>query len=735
MAIPRFLKTLTASAPKPMLDKAANSYRTLLGIWLIDLALLFNWHRPKRAGRWPDIFMNDEFCLLTGVQNPGETFLEDDEDDEDPSPRRCPGVSVCRKLLLSQRRVLQKEPLSRSLPLFSNLGLLAEILGLTDADQALLSFAACLQIFPQFNNVISAQGQVASSQSLCQTLARLTGLPAKGFTAAIADDGVLITTSLVKLSRSNSDLENMLDLMEGFGSVLATRHASAEDLVRRFLRKAAPPTLSLDNFSHLASDSDALRSYLGNAIAGNAVGVNILLHGRPGVGKTEYVQALAAELGVDLYEISFADEAGNPIKGKARLRAYNLCQRFLARSSNALLLFDEVEDVFESNYGFLSQLFGAEESGERGTSAGKAWINRIMERNPVPAIWVSNSIDQIDSAYKRRFDYSVGFPLPPRAARFSIALHHLGAFDPPESLLERLSANEELTPAQLCLAAKVARIASPADKTRALALVEQTLARSSTLLGQRCTPGRSLVRTGYSLEYLNTDADITGILEGLRCRPRGSFCFYGAAGTGKSELARHLADQIGKPFILRRASDLLGKYVGESEKRIAAMFGEARQQDAVLVLDEADSFLADRRGAQRSWEVSQVNELLTQMEAFEGVFVCTTNLMEKLDPASLRRFAFKVRFDPLTPDQRWSMFARELKRLGGGGDGVPAWEALVRALNGLTPGDFAVAARQFELWDTSATSERLFELLRKECETRGAVAERIGFVVNGSLEG
>lgn len=726
MAIPRFLKSLASSAPKRYLDKAATSYRPLLGIWLIDLALMFDWYRSRRTGRWAEIFENDDFCLLTGVQKP-QFDGEDDEENEIPTFIRFPGASGCRKILLAQRAVLQGDTLSSTLPLFSNLGLLSKILGLSDTDQALLAFAACLQLFPQFNSVISAQSQCASAQSLCQTLGRLTGLPTKGFTASIADDGVLIATSLVKLNRSNADLENMLDLMEGFGAVLAAKHSCAEDLVRRFLRRASPPTLNLDNFSHLASDSAALRSYLRNAIAENAVGVNVLLHGRPGVGKTEYVQAMAAELGVDLYEISFADADGNPIKGKARLRAYNLCQRFLARSGNALLLFDEVEDVFESNHGFLSQLFGAEESGESGGSAGKAWVNRTMERNPVPAVWVTNSVDNIDPAYKRRFDYSVGFPLPPRPVRFSIARHHLGCFDPPESLLERLSANEELTPAQLSLAAKVARIASPEDRARALILVEQTLERSSTLLGQNCTPGRNLARTGYSLDYLNVDADIAGILDGLRRRPRGSFCFYGAAGTGKSELARHLADRIGKPFILRRASDLLSKYLGESEKKIAGMFAEARQQDAVLVLDEADSFLADRRGAQRSWEVTQVNELLTQMEAFEGIFVCTTNLMEKLDPASLRRFAFKVRFDPLTPDQRWSMFCLELGRLGGGGGEHGSFEGRVRGLMGLTPGDFNVAARQFELWDTPATAEKLYDLLHRECLAKGATAASIGF--------
>ena len=732
MAHPRFLKTLTSVAPRRYLDKAARGYRPMLGIWLIDLALIFEWYRPKRGGRWPGIFTDNDFCLLTGLQSPTGYDLDDDEggEDEEPSPR-CPSAAGCRKLLLTQRASLQAEKLSRTLPLFTNIGLLSKILGLTDADQALLTLATALQVFPQFSKAISPQSEGVTNQSLCQVLERLTGLPDKEFTASIGDEGGLAATGIISVTRCNCDFENALDLMEGFGTVLMSKHASAEELVRRFVRKASPPTLSLDNFSHLSLDSDALRSYVRNAIDENAVGVNILMHGKPGVGKTEYVQALAAELGADLYEIAFSDSEGNPIKGEARLRAYNLCQRFLARSGNALLLFDEVEDVFPTTYGFLSQLFGGDEANAGGKTAGKAWINRTMERNPVPAIWVSNRIGQIDSAYKRRFDYSVSFPVPPRPVRLSIAHYHFGYFDPPVAWLERISANEEISPAQLSLAAKVARIASPDDKVRALGIVEQALDRSNTLLGQKGNPARNVVRTGYSLDYLNTDTDIAGLLECLRRRPRGSFCFYGAAGTGKSELARHLADQIGKPFLMRRASDLLSKYVGESEQNIAAMFSDARQQDAVLVLDEADSFLADRRDAQRSWEVTQVNELLTQMEAFDGIFVCTTNLMEKLDPASLRRFAFKVRFDPLTPDQRWSMFEQELKRLGGGGGEPHACEVQVRALNGLTPGDFNVAARQFELWDTPASAKKLCELLRRECYAKGVMSGRIGFGARG----
>ncbi len=724
MSQPLFLQTLSSVAPKRCLDRTGREYRQMLGIWLIDLALLLGWYKPDRRFGWAIIFGDDDFCALTGVKS------MEDEDDEGCKSKKAKSA-MGRNILLKQRELLQRGKINPTLPLFTNIELLSTILGLTEADKALLAFVTMMTMSSQFKSVLEGQSVNVSSHVLCSILSRLTGIAARDFLIALGDKGVLVATAIVEVKHADHDIEQKMDLMEGFADVLMCKHKTAEDLVGRFLKRASSPTLSLKNFQHLDSDSQTLRQYLRNAVDKKTVGVNILLHGKPGVGKTEYVQALAAELGIELFEISYANESGEPIKGVARLRAYNLCQRFLAKSQNALLLFDEIEDVFPADYGFLSMLFGDDDEDTGSKSAGKAWINRTMEQNQIPAIWVSNRVDQIDPAYKRRFDYSIRFPLPPLAIRLDIARHHLGCFKPPQGWLERIAGNDEISPAQFASAAKVARIACSTDTTRALELVEQTLDRSVTLLGQKRTPSRNIVRTGYRLDYLNTDSDMPGILTGLKRRPYGTFCFYGAAGTGKSELARYLADEIGMPFMLRRASDIMSKWVGESEQNIAAMFSEARQQKAVLVLDEADSFLSDRRDAQRSWEVTQVNELLTQMEAFDGIFICTTNLMEKLDPACLRRFAFKVCFKPLTPEQRWRMFRQELERLGGGEQSANDCEVRVRVLDRLTPGDFAVAVRQFELYDIPATPEKLYELLRKECEAKGASVRKIGFGVNG----
>src|SRR5690606_37517536 len=115
--------------------------------------------------------------------------------------------------------------------------------------------------------------------------------------------------------------------------------------------------------------------------------------------------------------------------------------------------------------------------------------------------------------------------------------------------------------------------------------------------------------------------------------------------------------------VVKRTSDLISCYVGQSEKNIAAAFSEAEQQGAILFMDEADSLFINRADAYRSWEVSQTNELLCQMENFSGVLICATNFSEHMDPAVMRRFTFKVGFDYLKPGANILFFQRILAPL------------------------------------------------------------------------
>jgi SpoVK/Ycf46/Vps4 family AAA+-type ATPase len=117
------------------------------------------------------------------------------------------------------------------------------------------------------------------------------------------------------------------------------------------------------------------------------------------------------------------------------------------------------------------------------------------------------------------------------------------------------------------------------------------------------------------------------------------------------------------------------------------------------------------------------------MEAFNGIFICTTNLMERLDLASLRRFSFKVAFDYLNKGQSWEMFKNELVRLGGKLSDREELRRQVCSLTNLTPGDFAVAARQFVVLDMPITEDELFRQLLTECQLKTGGRRGIGFVV------
>jgi len=195
-------------------------------------------------------------------------------------------------------------------------------------------------------------------------------------------------------------------------------------------------------------------------------------------------------------------------------------------------------------------------------------------------------------------------------------------------------------------------------------------------------------------------------------------CLYGPPGTGKSQWARYVADELGKPLLVKRASDLLDMYVGGTELRIAAMFQQAQDEDAVLLLDEADSFLLTRSGAVQHWEMTQTNEFLTQLEGFEGIFMATTNLMAQLEPASLRRL----------PEQRFQMFAQEFTRFGGTLEEAQTVADQIKRIDNLAPGDFAVIGKNRAGLNEPLTAAEFLRLLEHEAAVKLHGKSIMGFV-------
>jgi SpoVK/Ycf46/Vps4 family AAA+-type ATPase len=621
-----------------------------------------------------------------------------------------------------------------------NIDALAGLLQLNKAERALLLYGTLARYQRDLRSLL-VEFKVNNAPEAYAALADIAGVKASEVGEALRAGSRLERIGLVENLISEHNITDLADLMkvsEKLPPVLMREYRDQSELMAVFTRPASKTELAVKDFHFVQEEVDVLISLMRNAVERKELGVNVLLYGPPGTGKTELAKVVAQAAGLELFEVEYADRDGNSLSGRDRYRSLQIAQVFLKGAQQATLLFDEVEDVFPPISVDAAQLMARQEQQALSAAVshsvnGKAWVNQILEGNAVPTIWVTNRIEQIDPAFRRRFAYHLELKSPPPGAREQLVRKTLEGVAISDGFVAKLTERKGLTPAQIRTAVRFAGLAKTNEDTAVFEkLIERQLKNSDEALGNKPsdTKGRKQVTT-YDLSMLNVETrfDIPRIVEALKARGHGTLCFYGAPGTGKTALGEHISRALGKPLIVKQASDLISKFVGETEQNMAAMFKEAEAEKAVLLLDEADSFLSDRRGAQRSYEVTEVNEMLQQMERYNGIFVCTTNLLDRIDQAALRRFTFKIKFKPLTKEQREKMFITEALA----GDATRFDDALrtrLAKLEQLAPGDFAAVKRQVDILATEFSADEFIEQLEAEHRIKPEVREArgMGFV-------
>ena len=607
--------------------------------------------------------------------------------------------------------------------LIQNIDRLQTLVKLNPVERSILEFTILLHSESALEQAMDLFANLSVAM-ICHALSVLLDFPKKDIQKALSTSGQLFQTGLVRIDRNricSIGLRNKLDLL---GNGFADRMLSSEEdpglLFMDSFSQAKPPQLAITDYAYIEPKLRTLLPYLRHTLNAGSRGVNVFVYGPPGTGKSQLARVLAAEVEAKLYEVSSEDSDHDPINGEARLRALRAAQTVLA-DKRCLLVFDETEDVFADGSGIL---------GKKSTAqTRKAWINRMLEENPVPCLWLSNSVSQIDPAFIRRFDVVIELTVPGKTQRANI-IKSVGSDLLSNQTVQQLAEAEELSPAVVSRAVRVIKAIrggfSEEETSDAVAqLVDSTLvAQSHAPLKLR---NANQLPDFYDPAFVNADVCLEQIASGIAQSGSARLCLYGPPGTGKSAFGCWLADKLGKPLLVRKVSDIASSYVGETEKNLARAFREAEIEKGVLLIDEVDSFLQDRRRANRNWEVTEVNEMLTQMECFDGVFVASTNLMEGLDQAALRRFDLKVKFGYLQPDQAWQLFLRHAEALG-----LPinesAKETVCRKLTVLTPGDFAAVARQARFRPIKSASDML-ALLEAECALKeDGRRQVIGFI-------
>ena len=507
-----------------------------------------------------------------------------------------------------------------------------------------------------------------------------------------------------------------------------------EPLTSHYFKADKGETLPMDFYGELAKNhGDVLKDII--CAGKGASPVNILLYGAPGTGKTNFARTLAAELGRTCYFVAQCkevangkdDDAGATSSPAFRFGALQVCASQV-NATRSLIVVDEADKMLGGETGVLSALFG----GRRRSDGDKGRLNSALDTVKVPTIWITNSdAEDLDPSSRRRFDYSIRFEPLTATQRLSIWRNNV----------EKMKLGRLFTEAQLDTFAhrygtnaggitltlqNIAKLRPAAD--RAAALVEKFMKPHCELMGVNVNDDRFAPAKDYSLDGLNVKGGLPldRIVEAVRRyqeeddqaldRPRMNLLLSGAPGTGKTEFVKYLGRVLDRKVSVRMGSDLLSMWVGGTEQNIKRVFREAEEEKSILFLDEIDGLVQTRERASKSWEVTQVNELLHQMEDFTGVMVGATNFAANLDPAILRRFTFKIEFGFLDTTGKRLFFERMF------GTRLNDLEAARLALiPNLAPGDFRTVRQSLYYLGGDVTNAMRLEALAKEGRAKGVV--------------
>lgn len=621
-------------------------------------------------------------------------------------------------LALKRRSAPEKINQVRVPPLWRNLRHLKRSFGLNATDLDLIALRAMLRLNSGFKALVEKYLGDRTDFLYHRQLAAVLGVPSQKVESALDPDGRLVQSGLVSVNTGGSGaLEDRLRLAPGLISNLVKPCKSAEELMASLLPRKRKPHLSLDDYPHLRDEIRLLCDSLQQALTARCSGMNILLHGRPGTGKSELAAALAAALSCPLYEVPGG--YGKSWTPRDRLGAVMHMQRITPVAGKGILLVDESEDMFPTS------------SSDSERVPTKATINQCLEHNPTPTIWITNRVGHLDEAFLRRFNLVIHVPQLPVSAKCELLRKALPSGSLDDCEIRRFADQRELPPAMLTRLAEVAVAGGAKGNADVRRNLHVLLKHYIKALGAAPPCFASQTPTlKHDLRLVNTDIPLEPILEAMVSSTAGArILLHGVPGTGKTAFGRAMAERLDRPLLQKQASALLSMWVGGTERNLREMFDEARQEDSVLLLDEVDSFLRNRSGAGARWEATQTNELLTQMEVFEGIFICTTNRPDDLDPAALRRFDLKVEFRPLRKNQRLELVRQCCSALEIEFDPCDAaMDSSLRQLDGLTPGDAATALRHLAISGEPPTRRLLLEALETELRYKPKACRPVGFI-------
>ncbi|ALZ75386.1 ATP-binding protein [Rheinheimera sp. F8] len=650
-----------------------------------------------------------------GVLQSGD-FTELDECIHRASLARLSGISALRYSKLSFEECVAKLAIAdksvKSTQLIEhNANFLIECLSLPANALELVTFILVLNAHAPLRHMLSAvEANDLHDQleiSLCEQLA-IDVDQAREVVKTLFGFGLLKDMNLMH----PSDLEIPEHLRM---QLRKTKISSKEELLSAVLIESDAAAFNINEFPHI--NSNLVCNYLENAVLAELTGINVLFYGPPGVGKSEFARALSDHLSRYLFEVravsikdgQFTDDERAPKIDKQRVSYLQFINQMLNANNQSMLLIDECESLFIS----------------ADLQYSKEQLHRLLEKNNVPSIWITNHVECIEESFLRRFKLVLEFPQPTRQMVQSLATEAFAGLKVSNKFVQQLVPTANLSHALIANAAHVAKtIGSKGKEAEQIIMdvVESSL-RAADLWNDEPSYQQALDFDITLLNIKQAAAELEQIRYAIERNEPIRVLLSGPAGTGKTAFAHYLAQQCQRDINRVKCSDVLDKYVGESEKNVARLFQTAHRDKQILLLDEVDSLLSSRERLHNQYEIQLVNELLTQMECFTQPLFAATNFDSLLDKAVLRRFDFKLDCDYLKTHQVQQLYKQLLavKTL------TATEQSYLEQLRNLTVGDFAILARRIKFLPAQNHRSSALQLLNEE-NKRKAIKPQIGFI-------
>lgn len=625
--------------------------------------------------------------------------------------------------------------------------------GLNQTEQSIFEFAVAMRVFKALRVAVQCWGNL-TLPDIAYALSAVLNIELEAAQAALHPKSVLLTSAILRIHPEGEEyLSSLLFVSNRLAQSIANHHGDPEEILSYMVVPIKKAALTLESFSHLGQHTELARSWLLGAIhaaEGGEIAGHLLVSGNPGLGKTEWARALLHASDVQALEMVATARWGAAISGEDRLQHLRMVLHMLRASKRGVILFDEADDVFRHTDAANALGMGVRNKRARVWRMGqgdadsvsmdnhRAALNQLMETSRIPVIWIMNHPEVLDPAVLRRFDVEVHFDGIPRAVRLGLIQRRFGFLKECETTTPKVEAEfqrwadiKSLTPALIdrlaCVTERAKAAGMPMDDAlRRHWLRERIPGRDTQHLQSAINPESGSGPNIWNPDQVNASVDLMELVAGIQRVGSARLALCGEPGTGKTAFAKALARMLDKPLLEKRASDLLSAYVGETEQRICQAFEEAREEDAVLFIDEVDGLLANRDQSHRNWEVTQVNELLEQLGEYSGVVVIATNRMRAIDPAVQRRIDIQITFEALKPEQVRSGFAALCATQEIACD--EAGLARVAELSGVTPGDFAALSRRLRFAPDARTAAVVITLLQELLDHKQPQRQPMGFV-------